>query len=562
MQRKAFLLAVLLTIGIGFLLAAGLSTEAGGKGRFADKDRPSLARIQGPLTVSITPVGPSQTQIDSALQAVKNYSAVRKYLDGTQNRQLSFELLEMEKFSQQQRFRVTYFDYTNNRPVIVESTFDDIRQTTVAIGTIQPPPSPEEFDAATEILKKDAKFGSLFKSGKASVYRPMPPLASESADSERALTVGIYTEESDPPNQIVAVNMIRGTVTAYGNDAPPTSLATPEQCGIPGAGQATTSRNTAGQYNLTISSGSTTVWQMLVIRPSASSGTRASGIELRDVYYLGKLLFKRAHVPILNVRYDNNTCGPYRDWQWQEGMFEATGTDVAPGIRIANAQPKTIIESQNDTGTFRGVAIYQNPTTSEITLVSELEAGWYRYISRWEFTLSGTVRARFGFDGVNNSCICNTHHHNVYWRFDFDIATAGRNRFVEYNTRSFSSPILTEVKRYRDYVRGRYWSIENIVSGEFLQIQPGAEDGVADFYARGDAWFLRYRSTELDDGVNTTGPNNTEAKLDNFVNGESLDGQDVVMWYGAHFDHTAETTSNTPQHHVGYYGPDLLIFRW
>ncbi len=562
MRRKAFLLAVLLTIGVGCLLAAGLSTEAGGNREMTSKARSLPANFQGPLTVSITPVGPAQAQIDSAVQTVRAYSTVRKYLDGTQNRQLSFEMLDKPAYSQQQRFRVTFYDYTNNRPIIVESSFDDIRQTTVTIGNVQPLPSPEEFEAAADILKADEKYGSLFKSGKAQIYRPMPPLASDSVASERSLTVGIFIGENEPPNQIVAVNMIRGTITAFENNAPPTSMAVPEQCGIPGAGQSTTSRNTAGQYNLTITSGSTTIWQMLVIRPSASSGTRASGVELRDVYYLGKLLFKRAHVPILNVQYDNNACGPYRDWQWQEGMFEATGADVAPGIRIANAAPKTIIESRTDTGNFRGVAIYQNPTTNEVTLVSELEAGWYRYISRWEFTPSGTVRARFGFDGVNNSCICNTHNHHVFWRFDFDLATAGRNRFVEYDTRSFSSPILKEVKRYRDYVRGRYWSIENILSGEFLQIQPGTEDGVADFYARGDAWFLRYRSTELDDGVNTTGPNNTEAKLDNFVNGESLDGQDVVMWYGAHFIHTAETTSSTPQHHAGYYGPDLIIFRW
>lgn len=563
MRSKAFLLAVLLTIGVGGLLAAGLSTEAVSSHSSSKFEKSAgMAKIQGPLTLSITPAGPAQMQIDSAVQSVKNNSTVRKYLDGTQNRQLSFELLDVPKFSLQQRFRVTFYDYTNNRPIIVESVLEDTRQTSVTVGTIQPLPSPEEFVAAADILKADEKYGSLFKSGKAQIYRPMPPLASESVAMDRSLTVGIHNEENDPPNQIVAVNMIRGGITTFAENAPPTSMATPAQCGIPGAGQSTTSRNTAGQYNLTISSGGTPIWQMLIIRPSASSGTRASAIELRDVYYMGKLVFKRAHVPILNVQYTNNACGPYRDWQWQEGMFNANGTDAAAGIRIANAEPQTIIESRSDTGNFRGVAIYQNPTTNEVTLLSELEAGWYRYISRWEFTPSGTIRARFGFDGVNNSCICNTHNHHVYWRFDFDLATAGRNRFVEYNTRAFNSPILTESSRPRDYVRGRYWSVENIISGELLQIRPGDDDGLADFYARGDTWFLRYRSTELDDGVNTTGPNNTETKLDNFVNGESLDGQDVVMWYGAHFVHTAGTTSAIPYHHDGYYGPDLIITRW
>jgi len=550
-----------LTVGVGCLMAAGLSTGAEGSRKNLEKVSSLPAKIQGPLTISISQVGPDQAQMDLAILAVKNHPAVRKLLNGAQNRQLWFEWLETPKNSQES-FRITFYDYTNNRPIIAESTIEDPRQATVSIGEVQPPPSPEEFDAAVELLKKDARFGKLFKSKSTKAYRPMPPLAGESVEADRTLTVGIFSEESDPVNQIVAVNMIRGTVATYENNAPPASLATPEACGVTGSGQSTTPRNTTGQYNLTISSKGSPVWQMLVVRPAASSGTRASGVELRDVYYMGKQVFKRAHVPILNVQYDSSACGPYRDWQWQEGMFTASGTDIAPGIRVTSTEPQTIIESRADTGNFRGVAIYQDPATGEVTLVSELEAGWYRYISRWEFTPSGVIRARFGFDGVDNSCVCNTHHHHVYWRFDFDLATAGRNRFVEYATRSFNTPILSEVKRYRDYVRGRYWSVENIISGEFLKIQPGEEDGVADFYARGDAWFLRYRSTELDDGVNTTGPNNTEAKLDNFVNGESLDGQDVVMWYGAHFDHITTSSSQSPEHHDGYYGPDLIILKW
>src|SRR5688572_25674072 len=31
---------------------------------------------------------------------------------------------------------------------------------------------------------------------------------------------------------------------------------------------------------------------------------------------------------------------------------------------------------------------------------------------------------------------------------------------------------------------------------------PGSGDGIADTYARGDVWILRYRGTELDDGNN------------------------------------------------------------
>ncbi|MFN0110364.1 MAG: hypothetical protein ACKVZH_16025 [Blastocatellia bacterium] len=557
MRRKVFFLTVLLTLGLGGLLAAGLSTSANGLNAETTKERAFANKIQGPVTVTVTPVSPSQAQVDSTINAVKTHSAVTKFLNGTQNRLLSVEYPESIRFSlTQQKLRATFFDYTNNRTIVVDTTIGDTRLTTAALGSVQPLPNNEEFDAAVAIIRNDPKFSGLFKNG-AEAYRSMPPLMSESPATERTLTVGIQAPGTTTPNQIVAVNMIRGTVSTFVANAPPTAKALEGSCGLPGAGQGTTSRGTAGQFNITISAGGSPIWQMLVVRPSASSGTRGSAVELRDVTYLGKPILKRAHVPILNVLYDNNACGPYRDWQWQEGSFTANGTDVAPGVRMCTSPPLTMADNQIDTGNFRGVAIYQNPVNNEVTIVSELEAGWYRYISRWEFSPAGVIRARFGFDGVNNSCVCNGHNHHAYWRLDFDTGTAGRNRFTQYDTRSFFTPLLTETKRYRDFIRGRYWTVENLASGELITVQPGANDGIADTYARGDAWFLRYRSTELDDGQNSTGGSNTAANLDNFVNGESINEQDVVMWYAGHFYHVF--AGGEGGHLVG---PDIIVNRW
>jgi hypothetical protein len=566
MRRRVFLITALLTAGIGLLLTLSLSTGASGsKGREA-KGKPSAqkpAGDQGPVTVTVTASGRSQAQIDVALREVKAHPTVKKYLQARRIRQLEFELLDPQPHSPREQYRVTFYDYTHNRPVLVVGTFGDSRMMTVTAGAVQPLPSPEEFEAAVEVIKNDPKMGPALIAGKLTPYRPMPPLASESVTDERTLHVGLFGGDAGTLNQIVAVNLIRNTVSAYKSGAPPTALAAPTACGVTNANQATTSRGTAGQAVITVTQGGQTIWEMLVIRPSASSGTRGSGVELRDVKYRGKSVFKRAHVPILNVHYDLNACGPYRDWQWQEGMFLADGADIAAGIRMCATAPQTIMEAESDVGNFRGVAVYKNPVSDELLLVSEMEAGWYRYVSRWEFTTDGVIRARFGFDGVDNSCVCNAHHHNAYWRFDFDPGAAGRSRFTEYSTFAFNTPILTEAKRYRDYVRDRYWSIENIVSGELIRIMPGHHDGVADVYARGDAWFLRYRGTELDDGHNSTG-SNTEADLDIFANGESLDGQDVVMWYSGHFDHVDGVPVSHPEDPGGAHivGPDIVVARW
>jgi hypothetical protein len=150
--------------------------------------------------------------------------------------------------------------------------------------------------------------------------------------------------------------------------------------------------------------GNTVLWRFLVVRPAASSGRDGSGIELRYVDYRGRRVLHQAHVPILNVRYGNDACGPYRDWQWQEGKIRAPGRNVAPGFRLCSAPAQTIMQSHTDTGDFLGVGIYV--AGDEVVLVSELEAGWYRYVSEWRLDADGTIRPRFGFAAVSSSCVC------------------------------------------------------------------------------------------------------------------------------------------------------------
>jgi hypothetical protein len=316
---------------------------------------------------------------------------------------------------------------------------------------------------------------------------------------------------------------------------------------------------------VTVSQGGTVLWRFQVVRPAVSSGLRGSGVELRYVDYRGKRVLYRAHVPILNVLYDAPPCGPYRDWQNSEDGFQATGSTPVPGFRLCSSPAQTILDSGNDSGNFRGVAIYVQG--EEVVLVSELNAGWYRYISQWRLHVDGTIRPRFGFSAVQNSCVCTRHIHHPYWRFDFDIRTAGNNVVREFN----DPPIIAgwnwhtkhfEIKRYRDPSRKRRWRVEHAGSGKGYDLIPGVDDGMADSYGRGDVWILRYRGTELEDGHNsTTGPpGTTEADLDKFVNGEVVEKADVVLWYAAHIPH--DVAAEPPGHFGHWSGPDLVPHKW
>jgi hypothetical protein len=56
------------------------------------------------------------------------------------------------------------------------------------------------------------------------------------------------------------------------------------------------------------------VWEMCWLRPNQSIGPRGSGMELRNVYFNGQLVMRRAHAPMLFAEYAGGGGGDcYRD---------------------------------------------------------------------------------------------------------------------------------------------------------------------------------------------------------------------------------------------------------
>ena len=78
-----------------------------------------------------------------------------------------------------------------------------------------------------------------------------------------------------------------------------------------------------------------------------------------------------------------------------------------------------------------------------------------------------------------------------------------------------------------------------------------ADDGAADDYGVGDVWILHHHESEIDDGQGfAADPALSRAQLDRFVTGESVERQDVVLWYVAHAPDDRRV------------GPDLVPFHW
>jgi hypothetical protein len=524
------------------------------------------------LNVEVVPFGPGPDDVEAAAESALHHPDVERLLGGADHRVLSVVPVEPELDSHEDgvlepsRVRVTVYDYENERALVVEGSLDSRDLVAVRETVRQPLPSSAEFEAAVAALADDPQLGPALQSRALRPYRPMPPLVLDELPDgtvRRKVAVGLRpAAEADGRHEIVGVRPARAEVTRFETGAPTAARAADTNCGADGAGQQTTDRGTSGGARVTVTRDGETLWTFVAVRPSVSAGTNGSGVELRRVDYRGKRVLFRAHVPILNVRYRDDACGPFRDWQFEEGMFEADGDDVAPGFRLCPSRAETILESGKDHGNFRGVAVYVDG--DEVVLVSELEAGWYRYISRWRLHADGTIKPRFGFGAVESSCVCNLHHHHAYWRLDFDVAGPAPNE-----VREFNDPPVTgadnwhrlghEIRRLRDAGRKRKWQVRNTASGESYTLIPGPRDGHADAaFGVGDLWALRHRPDQTDDGIGfTTELTEARAHLNRFVNGEPIEDTNVVLWYAAHFSHDVH------EHEVGHIvGPSLVPEGW
>ncbi len=453
------------------------------------------------------------------------------------------------------RFDATIYDYT------VEKAFDLVLDTKgkelsrTALSK-QPARLLEELADAEAIVREHESFAPALAVGTITVYEPMPPVTID-ADGRRLVNVGVISQApagaSIEKNEIVSVHIPTGLVVRYPSGAPETSRAALLACGPPGSGCGYATGPCS--YYQVVWPAADPVWKLKIRHPSCTNSVQAdgTGLEITDVYYKGRLILKRAEVPVLNVVYTGNTCGPYRDWLDSEDCFQAAGTDVpsaGSGVRVASAPPSTLCESGtpgSDAGNFKGVAIFDEGDA--LWIMTETNAGWYRYVMEWRLHLDGTIEPIIGFGATSNSCTCNAHFHHAYWRMEWGIdavsdgttddpatgiTTLERRRN---GTPDDYDPIATEGTFLRPASGGDqdYWRIKNPVTGNGYVIQPGPLDGNAngDAYAKWDFAALAQNAGQIND------PNgDTSINVAPWVNAEALGAtKRLVTWYHATYSH-------------------------
>ena len=296
------------------------------------------------------------------------------------------------------------------------------------------------------------------------------------------------------------------------------------------------------------------LWTFDFVNAPQSTGANGSGLEIRNVYYNGHLVFNTAHVPILNVEYDGSGCSCFRDWFDEEAGYATDGIQAGscialstPGVVETTCDSNEAGGTGGDPGSFTGTAF--EDFGSELVLTSNQRAGWYRYRMKWHFYADGRIWPEFSFSAASATCTSQTHRHHAYWRFDFDLDGAEADEIREINPTAGTEMTFTteDVRTWGNPADGIFWDVRDSATGFGYQIVPGAQDLLLaiDSFSKLDAAIAVYDPTEIEDGA--TFLNQCPINLDSFptydgqdpiVNGETVTGEDIVFWYRSSATHT------------------------
>lgn len=240
------------------------------------------------------------------------------------------------------------------------------------------------------------------------------------------------------------------------------------------------------------------------------------GIAIEHASYRGTKVFWKASTPMARVQYHGGNCGPYDDTM-----------NYQQAERRGQCSNNKVCTYSFTTRGIRGLAVEAFYRISA-----------YRIVERWLFYEDGHVYPRIWSGGL----FCpHDHTHHAYWRFDFDIEGFTDDMVFEYNSTTGNNgwghgwTLFSEedhrVKRPSSY---RSWAVMDRDTGKGYHILPGPHSTSEDPFEPRTLWALQYDSDELHHGKQK---HSYTSDLDQYVDGEDIDTEDVVVWYCGHLDH-------------------------
>jgi len=311
-----------------------------------------------------------------------------------------------------------------------------------------------------------------------------------------------------------------------------------------------------------------------------------AGLVLRDVSFRGRKVLKYAGLAEIFVPYDR---GQPRPTDFGNGIAKQMeellpGQDCVPGSLRCQA-----FDRQGKEEGKRFVMLHEESTGlsykgnrgraygKKLTLWNVYNLAGYHYINRWTFRDDGCLMPEMGLTGSLNhtgigdvsrhgsvvgktargdKVFAPSHVHNIYYCLDFDIDGPDNNVVEEFNYRqdergSLSgqhswTPILKESARQWSAANFRSWRVVNRNSKNALglprsyELLPGGNGifrgGTTEEFAQAELWVTQYHANEY-----PVEKRALKAALPSYLNEESIDGQDVVVWYVLHIHHIPRT---------------------
>lgn len=246
-----------------------------------------------------------------------------------------------------------------------------------------------------------------------------------------------------------------------------------------------------------------------------STNNNSSGLVLSNVKYGDKEILAKASMPVMRVEYDNDVCGPYADILSRFALRAALS-----GAPDSACDGESVCQRTFDRNGEKMLEVGSN-----------WQIGEYQIYQTWYFSENGYIDARVYSRGLQ--CTVN-HSHHAHWLFDFDIE-GPENDQIRRETGVVESTEFNDMR-----TTSAFWTIQDSVTGQQVQVIPSSDDGQADDFSDTDVAVRAYKSSEV--GRWQLGARGEIG--DNYINNESINNNDLVFWYVSHLPHSASEGSS------------------
>jgi len=303
------------------------------------------------------------------------------------------------------------------------------------------------------------------------------------------------------------------------------------------------------------------------------------GIRYHHIYYTPKdgtrrMVLMDAAVAQIHVPYDDNGARYHdvSDYGLGGGYLRDMVSAECPGGTMHRYGTKDAVCSQIQK---KGAAyrVGSATATSEaLKIFSISKVGAYVYIPQWLFYDDGRIEPsilatgslqRFSSSAAQHGWLMSgsgniglSHMHNYFWRLDFDLNGTASNDVVQeinYNTsggqrQRVMTTFNNEVSRSISPSTQRSWIVrdgslrnaKNHLMGYEIRLDEAGHREIGpsnEQFTYNDFVVTRAKSCEQIASHNQRVNSCTTDSLDEFANGESLGGQDLVTWVGVSFYH-------------------------